>query len=205
MEIINATINKGSLCADFTVVGDIPHTAGSGNDPVTEIFVAVRNQYRNVIPITLLPPERDGGEIHCHLLPSCVAHYTEGLPEKFELICRNIFSDMGIILGMWQIDSHDLYVQHYNAGEYKECDEVTEDFIGRLGLAKAPAICRSMLVDLISQLADGKAEEVLKIFEVSERQTMRLLMPDEDYRADDDDWPPTTIFLNNMVQDAHLF
>lgn len=182
VKFVRGTISKEALCGDFEVQGDIPWepTDVNGNDtcndPLVELFIAVRNQYRNVIAVSLLPPTRNSdGTIDCHILPSCVAHYTGDLPEKFNQVVNAIYIDICKALEHWNNKWADMYRTYYNISEYTLCNEVTETFIEELGLCKAPPINKSMLLDIVEQFAADKKEEAMKLFDLQEKRTLKLL------------------------------
>lgn len=181
VKFARGTVNKDALCGDFEIKGKIPWEQTDTNgretcqDPLVELFIAIRNQYRNVIAISLLPPTREGDVIEGHLLPSCVAHYTGDLPEKFEQVVRTIYVDLCTAIEVWNKKWAEMYEVYYNISEYKLCDEVTREFIQSLGLPKAPAINRSMILDIVEQFELADKEEVLKLFNASEERTLALL------------------------------
>ncbi|MBR2863957.1 hypothetical protein IKE88_00170 [Candidatus Saccharibacteria bacterium] len=184
--IENSSVNKDLLTGDFTIRGDIQwkpkDTNGSETckDPVVELFIAIRNQYRNVMPLSLLPPVRENDVIRCHVLPSFVTHYTDKdeLPEKFQVVMEKVFIDFAKALSIWDKRWGGMYNLYFEISEYKLCNELIETFISELCYSKAPAICSSLLFDIISQFTDASTEEVkeiLNLFNASTARTLNLL------------------------------
>ena len=204
VKFVRGTISKEALCGDFEIRGVIPwdstdnNEGESCNDPLVELFIAIRNQYRNVVHTTLLPPTRNSdGTISCHILPSCVAHYTEDLPEKFSQIANAIYLDLCTALNLWnkrslnpdlldlgresrewwfpELTWSEMYKAHYDMSRYDRCNKVTETFIALRHYRKAPPANKSMILDIVEQLAAENKEEIMKLFDLQEKRTLELL------------------------------
>lgn len=183
--IEKSSVNKELLTGEFTICGDIQWKSKDANgkdtckDPVVELFIAIRNQYRNVMPLSILPPIRENGTIKCHILPSFVTHYNEDdLSEKFQMVAEKVFIDFARALSVWNKKWSQQYNLYFEISEYALCNELIETFISDLHYSKAPAICRSLLYDIISQFTDAnaeEAEEILNLFNASTARTLQLL------------------------------
>lgn len=184
--IESSSVNKELLAGDFVIHGEIQWKSKDVNgndtckDPIVELFIAIRNQYRNVMPLSLLPPVRENGVIRCHVLPSFVTNYAdkEELPEKFQMVMEKVFIDFAKALSIWDKKWGEMYNLYFEISEYGLCNELIETFISELQYTKAPAICRSLLSKVLSQFTDANADkvkEVLSLFNASTARTMELL------------------------------
>ena len=183
ISFVMGSIDGEALCASFEIKGNIPWAPydangnSTCNDPVVSLFIAVRNQYRNLVPLCIIPV-RYGNTIKCTILRNSISsqnHKRDEKDEDFEKVVDRVIKDMKKYLKKWQKKEAEQYKVYYEISEYASCNEVTDSFIASLNLHKAPPVTESMLVDILKMFADGERETINNLFKVEEEKTKALL------------------------------
>ena len=185
ISFVMGSIDGEALCAKFEIKGNIPwapHDADGKptcNDPVVSLFVAVRNQYRNLVPLVIIPV-RYGNTVKCTILRNNISansfHNYEEEKKNFELVVEKVIKDMKKYLKKWQKKEADQYKIYYEISEYESCNEVTDNFIKNLNLYKAPPITGSMLADILGMFTkDSERDSINRLFKIEEEKTRALL------------------------------
>ena len=186
LTFLRGIINPDELYAEFTVKGNIPWASRDCNgkligcnDPLVELFIAVRKQYRNVVPLTLIPPTRKKkGEIKCIVVGNCTNHQNSAdseLRKWFEKAVNRVFDDMEKYLKLWAKRKGEQYTVYYEISAYNSCDEVINSFITDLNLHEAPPYTQSMLMDFLNMAANEEREKIEEYFKVEKERTLALL------------------------------